>query len=77
MCAKSFSILLKTTLKTWDNQSNLYADWNRCVFNVCLKDFSVGIVLMFSGNLFQSLNTPGLDYFGALYMHDDWTLAQH
>ena len=54
MCAKSFDILLKTRLKTWANQSNLYADWNRCVFNVCLKDCSVGIVLMFSGNLSQS-----------------------
>ena len=36
------------------HKSNLYADWNRCVFNVCLKDCSVRIVLMFSGNLFQS-----------------------
>ena len=36
------------------HQSDLYADWNRCVFNVCLKDCSVQIVLMFNGSLSQS-----------------------
>ena len=36
------------------DQCSLYANWNRCVFNVCLKDCSVRIVLMFSSNLLQS-----------------------
>ena len=42
------------------HQSNLYADWNRCVFNVCLKDCSVGILLMFSGILFWGTCTKRL-----------------
>ena len=54
MYAKSVSYLIKNKVKNVGHLCNLYADLNRCVFKVCLKDCSVRIVLIFSGNLFQS-----------------------
>ena len=54
MCAKSFSNVIKNKVKNMGRQCNLYADWNWCFFNVCLKDWSVRIVLVLSVNLFQS-----------------------